>query len=395
MKEVLKNKIDEFFLKVKIPYFSFLVFRNKELEKLAKELENKVNKLIGLQTRVSNLESLFQYSVIRNIDLVSYYGDLYFWYTKDQSYEWIKAAPSTIINYTPSEKDFVLPELCEDTITESYEKYDLNQSKLFEMDLKNFLFLHLWWNNIDFTYLDIGANVGTTTVPAAKFFQKYQRDNKIISFEPGIVYDLLKNTIKINSISKLVTLEKIAVGNETKPVVIKSLLEHSESNSIIDFRKYCPDMLLASCNLVDSVRLDEYIREKQIKNDLVVKIDTEGNDWFVIQGMNKLIPQQVAIIIMEYTPTLLQEFIEPEDVLNYLNQEYLLLNMLTFTPYPYWRCSLIGEDLNSFKKFAQQVKEFSRGWTDVLALRRNLPNLNLLTTRLTNNMKNNWFTKDN
>lgn len=221
-------------------------------------MENKGNEAIKLKTRVSNLESLFQYSVIRNIDLVSDCGDLYFWYTKDQSYEWIKPAPSTIINYTPSEKDFILSESCEYTITESYEKYDLNQSKLFEMDLKNFLFLHLWLNEIDFTYVNIGANVGTTTVPAAKFFQKYQRENKIISFEPGIVYDLL-----------------------------------------------------------------------------------------------------------------------------------------TFTPYPYWRCSLIGEDMNSFKKFAQQVKEFSRGWIDVLALRRNLPNLNLLTTRLTNNMKNNWFTKDN
>lgn len=395
MKQLLKNKIEQFLLRVKIPYFSFLVLRNKELEERAKQLEKKIEETIQLQTRVSNLESLFQYSVIRNIDLVSYYGDLYFWYTKDQSYEWLKPAPSARINYTPSEKDFILPESCEYTITESYEKYDLNQSKLFEMDLKNFLFLHLWLNEIDFTYVDIGANVGTTTVPAAKFFQKYQRENKIISFEPGIVYDLLKNTIKINRISELVTLEKLAIGNETKPVVIKSLLEHSESNSIIDFSTDSPDMLLASCNLVDSVRLDEYIQEKQIKNDLVIKIDTEGNDWFVIQGMNKLIPQQVAIIIMEYTPTLLQKFIEPEDVLNYLNGEYLLLNMLTFTPYPYWRCSLIGEDMNSFKKFAQQVKEFSRGWTDVLALRRNLPNLNLLTTRLTNNLKNNWFTKDN
>lgn len=39
MKQLLKNKIDNFLLKVKIPYLSFLVFRNKQLEKLAGDLE--------------------------------------------------------------------------------------------------------------------------------------------------------------------------------------------------------------------------------------------------------------------------------------------------------------------------------------------------------------------
>jgi len=40
MKQLLKDKIDNFLLRVKIPYLSFLVFRNKELEKLSADLEN-------------------------------------------------------------------------------------------------------------------------------------------------------------------------------------------------------------------------------------------------------------------------------------------------------------------------------------------------------------------
>ncbi|BAQ65672.1 bifunctional 2-polyprenyl-6-hydroxyphenol methylase/3-demethylubiquinol 3-O-methyltransferase UbiG [Geminocystis sp. NIES-3709] len=39
MKQLLKDKIDQFLLNVKIPYLSFLVFRNKELEKLSTDLE--------------------------------------------------------------------------------------------------------------------------------------------------------------------------------------------------------------------------------------------------------------------------------------------------------------------------------------------------------------------
>ncbi|MBL1209985.1 class I SAM-dependent methyltransferase [Geminocystis sp. GBBB08] len=40
MKQLFKEKIDKFLLNVKIPYLSFLVSRNKELEKLARDLEN-------------------------------------------------------------------------------------------------------------------------------------------------------------------------------------------------------------------------------------------------------------------------------------------------------------------------------------------------------------------
>ena len=348
----------------------------------------------SLENRVAKLEALFDYSVIKEIDLFSYYGDLYFWYTKDQSYNWIKPAPSTIVNYTPSAQDFSLPEPVTISLEDSYERYDLNKSKIFEMDVKNFLFLHLWLNEVDFTYMDIGANMGTTTVPAAKFFQKYQKENKIISFEPGIVYNLLRQTIKINRISELVTLEKIAISNENRPVIIKSLLEHSESNSIIEIDSTVAHIPLASCNLVEGMRLDEYVQQKAITNDLVVKIDTEGNDWFAIEGMKQLIPSQVAILIFEYTPALLRKFVAPENILSDLNEKYILLNMLTFTPFPFWKCSLISGEDDIWLKFTQQVQDFSRGWTDVLAIRRDLPNLDKLLGKLTNNGTNNWFTED-
>lgn len=352
------------------------------------------NQKYSLENRIARLEALFNYSVIKEIDLVSYYGDLYFWYTKDQSYNWIKPAPLTILNYTPSEQDFLPPEPITISLEDSYEEYDLNKQKIFEMDVKNFLFLHLWLNEVDFTYIDIGANMGTTTVPAAKFFQKYQKENKIISFEPGIVYNLLNQTIKINRISELVTLENIAISNQNRPVIIKSLLEHSESNSIIDIDSSNSPIPLASCNLVEGMRLDEYVQQKGITNDLVVKIDTEGNDSLVIEGMNQLIPSQVAILIFEFTPVLLRSFLPPENILSDLNEKYILLNMLTFTAFPFWKCSLISGEDDIWLKFTQQVQDFPRGWTDVLAIRRDLPNLDKLIAKLTNNGTNNWFSED-
>lgn len=399
LKKIIPDKLKQ---KIKnilgINSFSELTQKLREkinpFAKIEAQLSNLETKYQTLETRYNNLEALFDYSIIKNIDLVSYFGDLYFWYTKDKSYEWIDLGSSTIKNYQLSEKDFSSPQIIKYDLIQEYQDYNLNKLYLPEMELKNFLFLYLWLQKIDFTYLDIGANMGTTTIPSAKFFQKHQQHNKIISFEPGIVYDLLKHSIKINRVSDLVTLENLAVSDRNSSVVIKSLLEHSESNSSIDFREFCPDLRLASCQLVDSVRLDEYVEEKQIKNSLVVKIDTEGNDWQVIKGLEKLIPQQVVMIIVEYTPALMRKYIEPEEILSYLNEEYLLLNMLTLTPCPYWKCSLIGEEIDSFKEFAQQVEKFSRGWTDVLAIRRDLPNLDKLIAKLTNDGTNNWFTED-
>lgn len=50
MKDYIKKGIDKFFLKIKIPYFSFLVLRNKELELKSQEMENAIqiqDKILG------------------------------------------------------------------------------------------------------------------------------------------------------------------------------------------------------------------------------------------------------------------------------------------------------------------------------------------------------------
>ncbi|CCQ67724.1 Methyltransferase FkbM [Crocosphaera watsonii WH 0402] len=91
---------------------------------------------------------------------------------------------------------------------------ELDKPHLHEQELKHILFLHLWLNEIDFVFIDIGANYGNTAIPAAKFFKKYGQHNPIISFEPGFVYELFKITLKL--INYLISFNRKKLLSEIK-----------------------------------------------------------------------------------------------------------------------------------------------------------------------------------
>ena len=339
---------------------------------------------VQCQTELNQLKALYNYSVLKEVDLVRYYGDLYFWYTQDISYQWISRSPEPLVikNYVPIEEDFIAKPSREEYLKADYQKLDLNRLHIHEQELKQPLFFYLWLNNIDFVFVDIGANVGNTAIPIGKFFKQYNKSNPIISFEPGVVYDLLQHSLRINGLYNLVRVENYAVGDHSGSVVIKSLLQHSECNSIQDFRKFYPDLSLASCHLAECVRLDDYIEAQNIQNPLVVKIDAEGSDWQVLQGLSRIIPQQVVILIIEYDPKYFNEFISPEELFIPLNNDYQLLNMRTLDQSLQWKYSEIGDTKADFLSFSDAVKSSPAGWTDILAIRRDLPNLPEFIQRL-------------
>ncbi|CCQ61759.1 hypothetical protein CWATWH0401_3365 [Crocosphaera watsonii WH 0401] len=368
---------------------------------LPSKLKNKLKEALGitgLHDRINSLEhtlstyqkalnqlhSLYNYSVLKEVDLVRYYGSLYFWYTRDISYQWISLSPEPLVikNYKPTAADFSQDYINTGNLEQDYYALELDKPHLHEQELKHILFLHLWLNEIDFVFIDIGANYGNTAIPAAKFFKKYGQHNPIISFEPGFVYELFKNNVKINQLSDIIQPEKIALGNQNRPIVIKSMLEHSESNSTQELRQFYPDLQLASCHLVDGMTLDNYVEKHQIRSPLLVKIDAEGSDFQVLQGMNKLLNYDVVMLILEYDPKDLKNFMPGEEVLDKLSKDYKLFNMRTLDQNVQWKFSFIGEEMDSFITFSQNVMESPSGWTDILAVRKDLPNLDKLMERI-------------
>lgn len=343
-----------------------------------------VNLIGNYEKEIANLRSLYNYAVLKEVDLVRYYDSFYFWYTQDISYQWISQSPAPFVikNYTPTAEDFSQSYINTGNLLNDYKTLPLDKPHLHEQELKHILFLYLWLHEIDFTFIDVGANYGNTAIPAAKFFKKYGQQNPIIAFEPGFAYEPLNHNIKINQVSDIIKPQKIAIGNKNHPLVIKSLLEHSECNSVQDLRQFYPDLQLASCQIVDSIRLEDYIKNHHINSPLFIKIDAEGSDFQVLDGMKNLLGNSVVMLILEYDPKYLNNFIQAEQILANLSKDYRLFNMRTLDRHLQWKFSLIEEEISSFLEFSQAVLNSPAGWTDVLAINKSLPKLDELTARI-------------
>ena len=60
------------------------------------------------------------------------------------------------------------------------------------MGLFSLASIHYWRHGVDFDYVDIGVNVGLTTVAQSVFFKRCSKTNKTYAFEPGRVLSLLE-----------------------------------------------------------------------------------------------------------------------------------------------------------------------------------------------------------
>jgi FkbM family methyltransferase len=157
---------------------------------------------------------------------------------------------------------------------------------------------------------DIGAYTGLYSLLAALVNSKA----KVFAFEPiDAHYNHLKRNIEINNFDNIVPVKKIVsdkVGINKLKIPYGSLLQGSAS--IIDKfdRKDIEEELL-----IDSITIDFFIKEKNIKVVDLVKIDVEAAEPIVLKGMCETIQNYYPTFIIEVLPhkrveTFLQEFFQ-------------------------------------------------------------------------------------
>jgi len=129
-------------------------------------------------------------------------------------------------------------------------------------------------------FVDVGAHVGYYTIRMAK------RCREVISFEPNPVNrrKLLKN-IELNGLSN-VKVYPYAAGEGR----YKATLWLADAGSTM-----LPGFVAGESIEVEVVPLDELVKEAD-----VVKIDVEGYEWKVIQGMTKLLNTCKPALIIEH-----------------------------------------------------------------------------------------------
>ena len=156
------------------------------------------------------------------------------------------------------------------------------------------------------TVVDIGAHIGYYTLIAANLVGE---KGKVYAFEPEPEnYSLLVKNIEINGYKNVVPVKK-AVSN--KIGTTKLFLGTAALHSIIDSEGNKKSIE------VQTTTLDDFFNKNE-KID-VIKIDAEGAEYMIFQGMSKILRDNNDVIILtEFYPALLKKYIEPQKYLEEL-----------------------------------------------------------------------------
>ena len=157
------------------------------------------------------------------------------------------------------------------------------------------LVLALKEKKIDYVF-DVGANQGQF----AKELRFYGFKENIISFEP--VLDIHKKLL-INS-SKDTNWEvydPIALGNKNSTNTI-NISKNSVSSSILEISSQhienAPDSKIVNKQTIQEKKLEDIFYEFNLKNkNLFLKIDTQGYEFEVIKGAEKILNQFQGILV--------------------------------------------------------------------------------------------------
>lgn len=172
------------------------------------------------------------------------------------------------------------------------------------------------------TVLDIGANIGQS----ARFYRQIFPKALIYSFEPLMVAFKVLNEWALRQDGKARAFN-IALGDKDGMITMKEHVDFSPSSSILVRTHHSTELFPQTSHQkdvqVNMVRLDEIVKEFEIKSELLIKIDVQGFEDKVIQGGKVTFSHAVACI-MEVS---LQSLYEGQPSFKNL---YLLMDELGF-----------------------------------------------------------------
>lgn len=182
----------------------------------------------------------------------------------------------------------------------SFETYDPDLSFLVQKYLDK-----------DAVYCDVGANIGATVVPIAK----YLNHGSVYAFEPSCAYEYLKKNIEINSLINVKAFN-IALGEQQGEVSFKTRECLAHSHRITDSH-YLTEM---NVDKVSIETLDNVIKKENVSKLDFITIDVEGYESNVLEGCDYVIERFNPIFYIEFNSWCLIAFKNesPRTFLNYL-----------------------------------------------------------------------------
>ena len=159
--------------------------------------------------------------------------------------------------------------------------------------------------------LDVGANIGYFTLLMAKLSGP---SGKVFSFEPEDKnFKILEKNVKINNYHNVV-LEKKGVSDRNG---INKFFLSSKNTGMHSLQKIRDDVKEVK---IDVIRLDDYFSALDLAEKIsLIKIDVEGAEFQVLNGMKTILKNKNLKLLIEFIPEHLKKHgTNPGDVLKIL-----------------------------------------------------------------------------
>ncbi|OGX15730.1 MAG: hypothetical protein A2166_03120 [Omnitrophica WOR_2 bacterium RBG_13_41_10] len=148
------------------------------------------------------------------------------------------------------------------------------------------------------TVVDVGANIGYYTLLAAKLVGN---EGKVYAFEPNpSFYWLLQKNIRINALDKIVEAFQVAIGNtESKSILFIGKCITTSLFKVLDSAEQAIS--------VNVISLDKFFMNRGWPSVDVIKVDAEGADKIVLEGIRVLVKRCPELkLIIELDPSYLE-----------------------------------------------------------------------------------------
>lgn len=160
-------------------------------------------------------------------------------------------------------------------------------------------------------FLDVGTNIGYYSILGGKFNPNLQ----VIAFEPSegpMVY--ARENIKINNLEAIIKVEPLALSNEAGvldfynvtnpkfPTIHNLSGEHNLTTS--------KDKIKYTKVKANAVILDEYVKTNKTESIDLMKIDTEGSEYLILEGAQNVLDTHRPIVICETLFNVIEDKLE-------------------------------------------------------------------------------------
>jgi FkbM family methyltransferase len=145
------------------------------------------------------------------------------------------------------------------------------------------------------TYMDVGANIGLTTIPLAR-----NPRIRCIAFEPEpLNFGFLQRNVARNAPDAVVEFHELALfherGSMSLSIADANIGDHRLTRNSVPGRHTIE---------IPTVPLDDF--DTRISGKLAIKIDTQGAEPFVIAGAQKVLAK-AGLLVVEFCPFLMRQ----------------------------------------------------------------------------------------